>query len=173
MDKAYYYFYKQQEERKKTLDTKPQQQSKSKWFSQTTGLLFQQRKLVISKQNKTRLYELGDNQSSPHLKYFMFPEAAPPPDPQKLMNAKLLLDLNQVARAQPSNGTNTFEIHVKKDGSILYYETPSTQIMLQWVTLINRMLKLNHLVLHSMHSHCHEPEERRSKIILVSVTVTN
>jgi hypothetical protein len=160
MDKSYYYFYKRQ-----NVNIKPQ--PKNKWFSQTTGLLFQQRKLMISKQNKKTLYQLGDHQSSPHLKYFLSPEAVSPPDPQKLVNARLLLDLNQVTRAQPStDSANTFEIHAKK--GVLYYEAPSTQIMLQWVTLINSMLKLNHLVLHSIHSHCHEPEERKSKRILVS-----
>lgn len=168
LDRSYYYFYKRKEEANRTIDTKPRE-SKNNWFSQTTGLLFQHRKVLISKGNKTDLYEQGPNQSSPHLKYFKRPEVPPPPSPQKLVNARLLLDLNQVERIQPSTDDNTFEIHIKNDSCILYYEAPNTQMMLQWVTLINNMLRSNHLVLYSMHSHCHEPEKSKSKNILVSI----
>ncbi|CAO0800519.1 unnamed protein product [Mucor circinelloides] len=173
-DGPYYYYYKRQAQRQESQRQREEQSKQKKqhnWFSATTGLLLQQRKLIISKENKKRIYELG-NQSSPHLKYAS-PESVPLPDPTKLVNAHLLLDLHRVTRVQPmlQKGTqhvtsNTFEIHI--DNTILYYEAPSTQIMLQWVTLISNMVKTEHLLVNSSLSYRHHRGYDGNKSILQS-----
>ncbi|GAN07400.1 hypothetical protein MAM1_0159d06897 [Mucor ambiguus] len=173
-DGPYYYYYKRQAQRQENQRQREEQSKQKKqnnWFSATTGLLLQQRKLIISKENKKRIYELG-NQSSPHFKYAS-PESVPLPDPTKLVNAHLLLDLHRVTRVQPmlQKGTqhassNTFEIHI--DGTILYYEAPSTQIMLQWVTLISNMIKVEHLLVSSSLSYRHHRGYDGNKSILQS-----
>ena len=146
-------------------------------MSQTTtkqqhAVLLQQRKLMISKENKKRIYELG-NQSSPHFKYAS-PESIPLPDPTKLVNAHLVLDLRRVTRVQPmlQKGTqhaasNTFEIHI--NDTVLYYEALSTQTMLQWVTLINNMIKMDHLLSNSPLSYRHHRGYDGNKSILVGL----
>lgn len=65
--------------------------------------------------------------------------------------------------------SNTFEIHI--DNTILYYEAPSTQIMLQWVTLISNMVKTEHLLINSSLSYRHYRGYDGNKSILVSVWV--
>lgn len=174
-DGPYYYFYKRQAQRQENQRQREEQSKQKKqrnWFSATSGLLLQQRKLMISKENKKRIYELG-NQSSPHFKYAS-PESIPLPDPAKLVNAHLVLDLHRVTRVQPmlQNGvqhaaSNTFEIHI--DDTILYYEALGTQIMLQWVTLINNMIKMNNLLLNSSLSYRHHRGYDGNKSILVGL----
>ncbi|CAO3612594.1 unnamed protein product [Mucor fragilis] len=175
-DRPYYYYYKRQAQRQENQRQREEQSKQKKqnnWFSATTGLLLQQRKLIISKENKKRIYQLG-NQSSPHFKYAS-PGSVPLPDPTKLVNAHMLLDLHRVTRVQPmlQKGTehatsNTFEIHI--DDTILYYEAPSTQIMLQWVTLISNMIKMEHLLVNSSLSYRHYRGYDGNKSILVSAS---
>lgn len=179
-DKPYYYYYKRQEQRQQSQRQRQEQSQQKKehhnWFSATSGLLLQQRKLMISKENKRRIYELG-NQSSPHFKYSS-PESIPLPDPTKLINAHLVLDLHKVTRVQPMiqatsaqhdvTIANTFEIHIH-NSNVLYYEALSTQIMLQWVTLINNTIKTEHLLLNSSLSYRHHQSCNGNRNILVSV----
>lgn len=174
-DGPYYYFYKRQAQRQENQRQREEQSKQKKhhnWFSATSGLLLQQRKLMISKENKKRIYELG-NQSSPHFKYAS-PESIPLPDPTKLVNAHLVLDLHRVTRVQPmlQKGTqhaasNTFEIHI--NDTVLYYEALSTQTMLQWVTLINNMIKMDLLLSNSPLSYQHHRGYDGNKSILVGL----
>lgn len=174
-DGPYYYFYKrhaQRQENQRQREEQSKQKKQHNWFSATSGLLLQQRKLMISKENKKRIYELG-SQSSPHFKYTS-PESIPLPDPTKLVNAHLVLDLHRVTRVQPmlQKGTqyatsNTFEIHI--DDTVLYYEALSTQTMLQWVTLIKNMIKMDHHILNSSLSYRHYRGYDGSKSILVGL----
>ncbi|KAI8372615.1 Pleckstrin homology domain-containing protein [Choanephora cucurbitarum] len=158
-DTIYHSRFKRQDQQ-----TTPKEPDNPKhWFSATTGLLFQQRRLTISKQTqqqRTR-FQLGSMESSPHFKPNKT-EWMPPPDPDRLIHAKRVLDLHQVEAAQPLLDTTSFEIRLKEHDSTLYYEAPNTQIMLEWVTLINYAIKLDRLLLHSTvslshhHGSCHK-----------------
>ncbi|KAI8064272.1 uncharacterized protein B0P05DRAFT_476440 [Gilbertella persicaria] len=139
-----YYFQCKKHDEKKKKDAKKQH-----WFSATTGFLFQQRKLTISKQsnhpNKRTQYKLGSVESSPHLKLSK-PELIPPPDPSRLLNAKHVIDLHRVEYVEPCHQDKIFMLHI--NGTSLYYEAPNTQIMLEWVTLINNAFTLDRLLLY-------------------------
>ncbi|KAI8641170.1 hypothetical protein BD408DRAFT_444503 [Parasitella parasitica] len=161
-DGLYYYYYKRQAQRLENQRRREEQFDQKKhhnWFSATSGLLLQQRRLSIIKENKKRIYELG-SESSPHFKYTSSADLVALPDPTKLVNAHLVLDLHRVTRVQPmlQKGTqhatpNTFEIHM--GNNILYYEAPNTQIMLQWITLINNAIKVDYLWMNSSLSYRH------------------
>ncbi|KAI9483253.1 MAG: hypothetical protein EXX96DRAFT_648013 [Benjaminiella poitrasii] len=122
--------------------------NETSWFSATTGLLFQQRKLMISKQQQNNCsYQLGA--TSPQ--FTITRQESILFDSSQLRHARFVIDVYQhVRRAQPmlQDGTqqatsNTFELTLKSNNTKLYYEAQTTHAMLRWITLINNALKLN------------------------------
>ncbi|CEP17660.1 hypothetical protein [Parasitella parasitica] len=175
-DGLFYYYYKRQAQRQENQRRRNEQSEQKKqhnWFSATTGLLLQQRRLSISKENKKHIYEQG-NKSSPHFKYSTSSiDLNVWPDPTKLVNAHLVLDLHKVTRVQPmlQKGTqhatsNTFAIHINNE--ILYYEAPNTQSMLQWVSLVNNAIKMDYLWINSSLAYRHHRKYDGNKSILQS-----
>ncbi|KAI8378956.1 hypothetical protein BD560DRAFT_487846 [Blakeslea trispora] len=174
-DNIYHDRFKRQDQQSlSSQESEEKNDGKRHWFSATTGLLFQQRKLLISKQThvtknkkKRTHFQLGNAKSSPHFKLHKT-EWMSPPDPARLMHAKLVLDLHQVASAQPLlDDSQSFEIRLKsRHDSVLYYEAPNTQIMLEWVTLINSALRLDRLLLHSTASLSHHHGSCHRRILL-------
>lgn len=160
LDKSYYYFYKRQQhqlmEKKKNFNRYMNIETNKRnhnWFSATTGgIHLQQQKIFYNKKKKEWQYV---NYSTPNLtpsstavvnnSSVIDPTSAPYPD--LLINAKYLINLSSIANIQPmiqeDATSNVFQIHIKDQADILYYEAPNTQIMLEWVALINTKLKMD------------------------------
>lgn len=120
------------------------------WFSATTGGIYLQQQNLLSSKKKKKWQHM--NHSTPNLtpsstvlnnSSIIDPTLAPFPD--LLINAKFLINLNSIASIQPiiqeDSASNVFQILLKDQADILYYEAPNTQIMLEWVALINKQIK--------------------------------
>lgn len=96
------------------------------------------------KDNKVQWQHI--NHSTPHITPSSTTVCDQTPDPMTLINARLVIDLNQVAKIQPlEQEGNCFEMYMKgENGKMLQFEATSTQTMLQWVTLITNKLKIDH-----------------------------
>lgn len=132
---------------KKELQKQIQEEKKGRyhWLQVTTGLLFQQRKIVISKNSNNKTIFKSAPLFHPKSPTVSLPETL------KLFNSHYMIDLqHQVIRAQLSTHHTSrgrvLEIELK-EGGILYYEAPNTQIMLQWITMINNSIPLDHFLL--------------------------
>lgn len=137
-DGPFYRKYKREllEETKKNMENK-----KDNWLYVTAGILFQQRKMPLS---RNKLFE-----SAPVLNHKKSPTLSLP-DPLKLFNSHYMIDLqHQVVRAQVSTDSlqqSCFEIELTSK-QILYYKAPNTQIMLQWINIINHSISLDRFLL--------------------------
>ena len=160
LDKNYYFYYKrlrdhqieQQEKMKNSRDHARQNLETNKnvnnWFSATTGGIYLQHKKYVHKKDNRQWQHA--NQSTPNLSpsstAIDSPMANSPPDPIVLMNAKFVIDLNQIEYVQPflqgTAASNTFEMFIKDKSRPLYYQATDTQTMLEWVTLITSKLKI-------------------------------
>lgn len=119
------------------------------WFSATTGGINLQRR-SFNRQNRSTP---NLTPSSTAIASSII-DSTSAPSPDLLINAKFLVSLNKVASVQPMvteegrfSTSNVFQIHIKDQADVLYYEAPSTQIMLEWVALINTKLKMDPLSL--------------------------
>lgn len=165
LDKSYYYFYKRQ---RYQLMEKQQRNSTNRhmnvetnkrnhnWFSATTGGIHLQQKNTIFNSKKKREWQYV-NRSTPNLtpsstaiNSSSAADHSSALSPAILINAKHLIDLNLISSVQPMvqedsqlSTSNIFQIHIKNQVEVLYYEAPNTQTMLEWVTLINSKLKID------------------------------
>lgn len=156
------------------------------WFSATTGGIhlhqYQKKKKPANDAQKKKSWQYV-NHSTPNLtpsntdtiENSTSPFANAAPDPIVLINSTHVLDLNQVFRVQPMQLANnkkdvTFEVHMKRQNKILYFEAPNTQTMLEWITIIGSKLRLDPSLLIGHHNgfENHQSRPENVKDILVS-----
>lgn len=191
LEKSYYYYYKrlrdrQLEQQMHGMETDKKSTGVNSWFSATTGGIhlhqYQKRKKPANDAQKKKSWQYVSH-STPNLtpsntdniENSTSPFANEAPDPIVLINSTHVLDLNQVSRVQPMQLANdktdvTFEVHVKRQNRILYFEAPNTQMMLEWITIIGSKLKLDPSLLIGHHNGFENNQSRPENVkdILVS-----
>lgn len=172
MDRTLYFSCKRErdEQERKRLETRygnlETKKRNSHWFAATTGGMTQQQK----KKNWQFI-----NQSTPQLTPTSSNLALITPSPSTLINTRFLIDLNQVSRVQPvtqPGQSDLFELHFK-NGQVLFYQAPNTQIMLEWVALIQHQLKIDPIQLRGLFNgfNLHQSRPEHVKDILVNIYI--
>ncbi|RCH83645.1 hypothetical protein CU097_002606, partial [Rhizopus azygosporus] len=101
------------------------------WFSATTNLILKNTHLLRKKKYIKQL-----NMSAPQLASLSYTS---PPDPAKLVNTKMVIELKNIKSIELCDASNTFAVHHKN--TTLYYQAPNTQALLEWMMLINCRLR--------------------------------